>query len=215
MNFVPANFNGCEVVFLRKKAFDEEVVLRSVMLLFWEKGYDSTSIGDLEKESGLIRTSLYHFYGNKEKIFLAALDLYIREQCSGWVEILNKQSSVISILNEFFDSIIAHNCNSETPTGCMIAVNSTVTNGLSYETKEKLQLGYKTVISALESLFERSIEQKYIKSNDAISAHDLAIYVMGCIQGIMVLSRALNNEIDLRAIKRQAIRHVESYVLKC
>ncbi len=199
---------------MRKKAFDEEVVLHRVMLLFWEKGYDSTSIGDLETESGLIRTSLYNFYGNKEKLFLAALDLYIREQCSQWVEIINKQLPVIPVLNEFFDSIIAHNCNSETPTGCMIAVNSTVTSGLSSETKEKLQLGYKTVISSLEKLFERNIEQKYIRSSDAASAHDLAIYIMGCIQGIMILSRALNNEVDLRAIKRQAIRHIESYTLK-
>lgn len=40
--------------------------------LFWEQGYEKTSIGELEKKTGLDRSSLYHAFGNKHALFRAA-----------------------------------------------------------------------------------------------------------------------------------------------
>lgn len=60
----------------RPRGFDEDKVIQKAMRIFLERGYDATSITDLEKATGLSRISIYNTFGNKEGLFLRALDLY-------------------------------------------------------------------------------------------------------------------------------------------
>ena len=60
----------------RPRGFDEDKVIKKAMTIFWERGYDATSITDLEKATGLSRISIYNTFGDKEGLFLRALDLY-------------------------------------------------------------------------------------------------------------------------------------------
>ena len=60
----------------RPRGFDEDKVIKKAMTIFWERGYDATSISDLEKATGLSRISIYNTFGDKEGLFLRALDLY-------------------------------------------------------------------------------------------------------------------------------------------
>ncbi|WP_254656241.1 TetR/AcrR family transcriptional regulator [Jannaschia sp. CCS1] len=46
------------------------------MRAFWLNGYDATAIGDLEQATGIKRISIYNVWGDKEGLFLAALDRY-------------------------------------------------------------------------------------------------------------------------------------------
>jgi AcrR family transcriptional regulator len=48
--------------------------------VFWQKGYEGTSLTDLTKAMGITRPSLYAAFGNKESLFRKALDLYEREK---------------------------------------------------------------------------------------------------------------------------------------
>jgi TetR/AcrR family transcriptional regulator, transcriptional repressor for nem operon len=56
----------------RPKSFDEDAVLDKAVQLFWERGYEGTSLADLEAHLGLGRQSLYNTFGDKEA--LAPLD---------------------------------------------------------------------------------------------------------------------------------------------
>ncbi len=60
----------------RPRGFDEDKVIKKAMTIFWERGYDATSVSDLEKATGLSRISIYNTFGDKEGLFLRALDLY-------------------------------------------------------------------------------------------------------------------------------------------
>lgn len=60
----------------RPREFDEDKVIQKAMAIFLERGYDATSIRDLEKATGLSRISIYNTFGDKEGLFLRALDLY-------------------------------------------------------------------------------------------------------------------------------------------
>jgi AcrR family transcriptional regulator len=44
--------------------------------VFWSKGYEATSITDLEEALGLGRQSIYNAFGGKRELFLQALDRY-------------------------------------------------------------------------------------------------------------------------------------------
>lgn len=196
---------------MRTKTFDEATVLHGAMILFWEKGFESTSIAELEEKTGLVRTSLYHFYGSKEGVFLRALDVYIDQQCAAWLAILQSSAPVLTVLDTFFDAIIAHNIDDKTPTSCMIAVNSIAIDRMSPLVRQKLLHGYQGMIAALEQLFQRGVANKEL--NPALDPHALAIHMMGSIQGIMLLSRVLNNEVDFQPTKRQSLDYVRTLLL--
>ena len=62
----------------RQKEFDREEALDRAMAAFWSKGYAATSIEDLVAHMGIQRGSLYGTFGDKRRLFLAALDRYQR-----------------------------------------------------------------------------------------------------------------------------------------
>lgn len=62
----------------RPREFDETAAVDSAMRAFWRLGYDATSVGELEKATGLSRISIYNTFGDKEGLFLRALDQYHR-----------------------------------------------------------------------------------------------------------------------------------------
>ena len=63
----------------RPREFDPETAIVQAMRLFWRKGYEGTSLSDLTEELGITRPSLYAAFGNKEALFLKALDRYDQE----------------------------------------------------------------------------------------------------------------------------------------
>ncbi len=60
----------------RPRGFDEATVVDAAMIAFWKLGYSETPIGALEQATGLKRVSIYNAFGDKEGLFLAALDHY-------------------------------------------------------------------------------------------------------------------------------------------
>lgn len=53
---------------------DQAAVLRAAIDLFNRQGYDATSMGDLARELGIGKSSLYHHVSGKEDLLSAALD---------------------------------------------------------------------------------------------------------------------------------------------
>jgi TetR/AcrR family transcriptional regulator, transcriptional repressor for nem operon len=60
----------------RPKEFDREEALRRAIPVFWEKGFGGTSTNDLVAAMGIGRQSLYDTFGDKRRLFLAALRTY-------------------------------------------------------------------------------------------------------------------------------------------
>ncbi|MGN8251962.1 TetR/AcrR family transcriptional regulator [Pseudomonas sp. SMV7] len=60
----------------RPREFDRHQALVQAMLLFWDKGYDGTSLNELMTAMKIKSPSLYAAFGSKEDLFLEALELY-------------------------------------------------------------------------------------------------------------------------------------------
>jgi TetR/AcrR family transcriptional repressor of nem operon len=67
----------------RPKLYDRETVLEKATNLFWEKGFEASSLNELEARTGINKYSIYNEFGNKDKLFLACMDtnLEIRINC--------------------------------------------------------------------------------------------------------------------------------------
>jgi AcrR family transcriptional regulator len=60
----------------RPRSFDRDAALDAALEVFWEKGYESASISDLTAAMGINPPSLYAAFGDKDRLFLAAIERY-------------------------------------------------------------------------------------------------------------------------------------------
>jgi AcrR family transcriptional regulator len=60
----------------RPRTFDREEALEAAMLLFWERGFEQTSVDEVAEAMGIRTSSLYSSFGDKEALFLAAVNHY-------------------------------------------------------------------------------------------------------------------------------------------
>ncbi|WP_300300604.1 TetR/AcrR family transcriptional regulator [Ferrovibrio sp.] len=60
----------------RPRSFDRAAALKAAMGVFWQRGYEATSLSDLTKAMGINAPSLYAAFGCKEALFGEALELY-------------------------------------------------------------------------------------------------------------------------------------------
>jgi TetR/AcrR family transcriptional regulator, transcriptional repressor for nem operon len=104
----------------RPKSFDEEAVLDQAMQLFWERGYEGTSLADLEAHLGLGRQSLYNSFGDKHALFLKALDRYKREVGDAIVASLNAPDAGLPAIRAFFHSAVQSHTSPGPRRGCLL-----------------------------------------------------------------------------------------------
>ncbi|MGW4245581.1 TetR/AcrR family transcriptional regulator [Nocardia sp. NPDC004722] len=60
----------------RPRQFDESGLLDAAIELFWSRGFDTTSVEDVSRATGVGNGSIYAAYGNKRGLFLAAFERY-------------------------------------------------------------------------------------------------------------------------------------------
>ena len=73
----------------RPRSFDRDKALERAMHLFWRKGYEATSVSDLTRAMGINPPSLYAAFGDKEHLYLEALERYQQrrlESVAKWFE---------------------------------------------------------------------------------------------------------------------------------
>jgi AcrR family transcriptional regulator len=61
----------------RPISLDRDAALENAMLLFWERGYEGTSMADLTKAMGLNPSSIYAAFGDKHALFSLAVKRYM------------------------------------------------------------------------------------------------------------------------------------------
>jgi len=63
----------------RIQAFDTDEVVRAARSVFWELGYEKASLPELERATGLNRSSIYHAFTNKRGLFDSVVQSYLEE----------------------------------------------------------------------------------------------------------------------------------------
>lgn len=144
----------------RPKVFDREAALDKAMTLFWQHGYEATSLADLVEATGAKAPTLYAEFTNKEGLFRAVLDRYITRFASKHeAQLFCEEKSVESALEDYFTEIAACFTSTDTPAGCfMINTSATLaasSRDIARTVKSRHAMQEQTLIQFLRQRQER------------------------------------------------------------
>jgi AcrR family transcriptional regulator len=110
----------------RPVVFDRAVALVEAMKLFWERGYEGTSVDDLIAAMGIIASSFYNSFGSKEALYCEATRSYLEWSGQWFFAVLNDPASDTKMaFARLFEATAEEFTRGGHPLGCMISLAGT------------------------------------------------------------------------------------------
>lgn len=180
----------------RPQEFDTTDVLHKALELFWDKGYEATSLADLLAATGLSKSSLYAAFGGKRDLFLAAFDAYRTERTADFHRIIDGAPPREAIRTFFRDIIAAANC-SKSPHGCMSTNQAVELAPHDAAVRDRIAADFQ----AIEDGFTRAIERGQIEGTIKLTmdARAIARAFVVAFPGFQVMVRAGTSPARLEA----------------
>ena len=122
----------------RPRSFDRDQALDAAVLVFWDKGYDGSSIEDLTRAMGINRPSLYASFGNKRDLFMQAIDRYAATHGNRAFSAFRLEPDSRKAVERFFEASIDCALAEGTPRGCLINTVATDAAQNDAELRDKL-----------------------------------------------------------------------------
>jgi TetR/AcrR family transcriptional regulator, transcriptional repressor for nem operon len=180
----------------RHKEFDEAKVLQKAMVLFWQNGYEKTSMQDLVDHMNIHRRSIYDTFGDKQTLFLSALQLF-EETTQKRIEQQIKPipSAKLAIRGLFEMAVLPVEGK---PPGCFI-VNTAVELTLhNQEIADRISKSFtKTELFIYELLVQGQISGEI---SDQLDLEKLAESIHNSFIGIRVLAKTTKDQEKLQNI---------------
>ena len=194
-----------EIRLARSKEFEENVVLDKAMKLFWEQGYEKSSMTDLVEHMGIHRRSLYDTFGDKHTLFLKAMDRFrdkVNAEIAGQVK---RAKTATEALELIFDFMI--NGNEDSPSGCLM-VNSAVELAMRDDAVDSKSTESFTLS---EQLFTDIIlwGQQNGEFNSACNANELAEQLHAVCVGLRVMTKTSMPKEKLKSIASFSIKSLD------
>jgi AcrR family transcriptional regulator len=188
----------------RPREFDADMALEKALHVFWQRGYEGTSLADLTDAMGINRPSLYAAFGNKEELFRRALDRYTeRGPGRGMREALS-EATAREVVEQLFKNVAVAFTDPCHPRGCL-AVQGALTCGEAADSiKQELCRRRLESENALRQRLERAKAEGDLASDaDPV---ELARFVTTVTQGMSVQAAGGASCDDLLRVADLAMR---------
>jgi len=167
----------------RPRQFEEIQVIEKLMKVFWDKGYEATSMQDLVAASGLLKGSLYGAFSDKRAMYLAALKHYDRTRIQAGIDMLNGEGSARQKIARLFDNVIESTKRGDFAGGCLLC-NASLEMAV---TDKQVKSEIKTTIRRLKLAIMEALKAQAENEEQAAS---LAAFIISAYFGTRVLAKA-------------------------
>lgn len=188
------------------KQFDTEAALSKAMEVFWARGYEAASLSELLQHMGIGKKSLYDTYGNKQALFLKALDHYANTQLQSIRDRLSAPGSPLENLKRLLQDWQKMHAQPQS-CGCMLG-----TNIADFNTEdEAIAKVLRAYLTRLEDVFCAAIvrAQQADEVSSSVEPRALAQLLLCTTQGMALLGRVLEDELLLKGTVTAAIALLE------
>jgi AcrR family transcriptional regulator len=187
----------------RPRSFDRAAALNAAMQVFWQRGYEATSLSDLTQAMGINAPSLYAAFDCKEALFEEALALYQGSEGAAPQRLLQEAPTAREGFAAMLRFHAADYVNPQKPPGCMAVLAAIVG---APENKSVRDLMSRTRRAAVDSLAARI--RRGISAGDVPKGADpvaMAAFYMTLLQGMSIQARDGATKKQLQATVDAAI----------
>jgi AcrR family transcriptional regulator len=184
----------------RPRTFDRQAALRRAVELFWEQGYEGTSIADLTAAMGIAAPSLYAAFGSKEELFREAVSFYCED--SPTERALERRTAREAVTAMLYDNADDY-ADPATPRGCMIVLGAPVGTPAHSGVREQLAEERRASIERLRARLDRGVAEGDLPAG-ADTAR-LAGFYSTVLDGMSIKARDGATREELRAIADAAL----------
>jgi len=171
----------------RPRSFDRDEALKKAMYVFWEKGYEGTSMADLIQSIGMKAPSIYAAFGNKDAIFKEVVSRYLPIVVNGQLATLNNTSGIYEAVEKTLTECVRLFTSDDNPHTCLImtaAINASPEHQEHVESLGALRRDYK---ENWKSRFVRAQEDGQLATS--LNPKQLAEYFVTIIQGMALSAK--------------------------
>jgi AcrR family transcriptional regulator len=189
----------------RPISFDKDAALEAAMLLFWERGYEGTSMADLTQAMGLNPSSIYAAFGDKHALFQLAVKRYMQMRAQYAGKAL-EEPTLEKVVRALFDSTVAFLTTPGHPPTCMTlagavgcSVEATPARDLMMEIRKQNEVAMK----------ERFLQAR--KSGELckdVNVDDYTRYLSSILAGLSIQAANGSTKTELKRTAKMALRHL-------
>jgi AcrR family transcriptional regulator len=171
----------------RPRSFDRDDALERAMHVFWEHGYEATSISQLTAAMGINPPSLYAAFGDKEKLFLAVVDRYQAGPADEFERALADEPTARGAV-EMLLKVAAAELTCEThPPGCLVVLAAATCSQESAGVQASLVKLRAYMQGKLKARFEKAIRNGELPKS--VNADVLAQLYATILQGMSIQAK--------------------------
>jgi len=186
----------------RPRSFDRDEALARAMKVFWERGYEGASMQDLLTAMNLSSPSLYAAFGDKESLFVEAVERYVasvRQECECSGEYTARES-IEWILTELAGIFT----DRSHPPGCLAVVAFMTATTSSPRIQKMLAQQRAETRSRFRSIIETGIRKGELpRDTDALALTDFYVAI---ISGMSLHAREGGSRKTLLGMVQTALR---------
>jgi TetR/AcrR family transcriptional repressor of nem operon len=185
-----------------EKQFDTEIALAKAMEVFWAHGYEAASLSELLENMEIGKKSLYDTFGNKQSLFLKALEYYSASIIRDMQVRLTAAGSPLGNLKQLLRDL--QKIHSQPGSrGCMLGTNIADFN-TDDEAIAKVMRSY---LRQIEDVFAATLvrAQAAGEINSDADPRNLARLLLCTTQGMALLGRVMGDDTTLEGAVTAAI----------
>lgn len=188
----------------RPREFDADVALGKALNVFWQRGYEGTSLSDLTEAMGINRPSLYAAFGNKEELFRQALDRYAERGPGRLLHAALQEPKMADVVTRLLRGAAEGLTDPKNPAGCLAVQGALACGNAADAIKEELRSRRTAGETAIRDRFVRAKEEGDLAPNSDPAA--LARYIATVMQGMAVQAAGGATRADLLVVAEMTLQ---------
>jgi AcrR family transcriptional regulator len=183
----------------RPRDFDRDIALRKAVDLFWERGYEGTSLKDLTEAMGIASASIYACFGSKEALFREVMALYGSMEGQPPRDALREQPTARGAIHAMLRATADVITRPGSPHGCMLILAAPTGAVENHPVREFLADRRRGMITENRDRLARGVADGDLIAS-AASLDAIARYYTTVVQGLSVQARDGASRADLEAV---------------